>query len=144
MECGEFFYFLANYAIIALQHGKLTAKHIFAAEMTFSVFDHARVRQVLTISLLSGTLLCIFPPRQPAFQWWADQAFFIALGYLLFGLFFLIIDNPRLMFVCLGCSAAICFFKNEALDDRMPMPGAPPPIEQGFLQTPKEICSFPG
>ena len=47
-------------------------------------------------------------------QWWADQAFYIALGYLLFGLFFLIIDKPRLMFVCFGCSAAISFSKNEA------------------------------
>lgn len=82
--------------------------------MSFQVFDHARVRQLLTIALLSGTLLCIFPPQQPSFQWWAEQAFYIALGYLLFGLFFLIIDKPRLMFVCLGCSAAISFFKNEA------------------------------
>ncbi|HOY05917.1 MAG TPA: hypothetical protein PLO67_10980 [Saprospiraceae bacterium] len=89
--------------------------HVYLCrEMSFQVFDHARVRQLLTIALLSGTLLCIFPPQQPAFQWWADQAFFIALGYLLFGLFFLIIDKPRLMFVCFGCSAAISFFKNEA------------------------------
>lgn len=82
--------------------------------MSFQVFDHARVRQLLTIALLSGTLLCIFPPQQPSLQWWAEQAFYIALGYLLFGLFFLIIDKPRLMFVCFGCSAAISFFKNEA------------------------------
>ena len=89
--------------------------HVYLCrEMSFQVFEHARVRQLLTIALLSGTLLCIFPPQQPAFQWWADQAFYIALGYLLFGLFFLIVDKPRLMFVCFGCSAAICFFKNEA------------------------------
>lgn len=81
--------------------------------MRLKVFDHARVRQLLTIALLSGTLLCIFPPQLPSFQWWAGQAFYIAVGYLLFGLFFLIIDNPRLMFVCFGCSAAISFFKNE-------------------------------
>ncbi len=88
--------------------------------MSFQVFEHPRVRQLLTIALLCGTLLCIFPPQQPSFQWWAEQAFYIAFGYLLFGLFFLIIDKPRLMFVCFGCSAAISFFKNEA----------PPPSDQ--------------
>jgi hypothetical protein len=95
--------------------------------MKFQLFDHPRVRQLLTIALLSGTLLCIFPPMQPAFQWWADQAFYIALGYLLFGLFFLVVDKPRLMFVCFGCSAAICFFKNEV-----------PPVSsnQSFLLVP--------
>ena len=83
-------------------------------EMVFRIFDHRRVRQFLTIALLCGTLLCMFPPQQPAFQWWADQAFIIALSFLLFGLFFLIINKPRLMFVCFGCSAAISFYKNEA------------------------------
>ena len=81
--------------------------------MHFTVFDNRRVRQVLTILMLFGALTCIFLPAHPAFRWWAGVAVFVALGYLLFGLFFLIIDNPRLMFVCLGCSAAICFFKNE-------------------------------
>ncbi len=95
--------------------------------MGFRIFDHRRVRQLLTIALLSGTLLCIFPPRQPFFEWWAGQAFNIALSYLFFGLFFLIINKPRLMFVCFGCSAAISFFKNEA---------PPPSIDKSMLIVP--------
>ncbi|MCB0543493.1 MAG: hypothetical protein KDC70_08245, partial [Saprospiraceae bacterium] len=83
---------------------------------TVRFFDNRRVRQGLTILMLFGALACIFPPMHPAFYWWASHAVYVALGYLLAGLFFLIIDNPRLMFVCLGCSAAICFFKNELGD----------------------------
>lgn len=98
--------------------------------MSFHLFDHPRVRQLLTIVLLSGTLLCIFPPQQACFQWWADQAIYIALGYLALGLFFLVTDKPRLMFVCLGCSAAICFFKNEA--PASPPVSIIPPLEIGW------------
>ncbi len=87
--------------------------------MNVSFFDNRRVRQVLTVLMLFGALTCIFPPFHPAFRWWADQAVFVALGYLLAALFFLIIDNARLMFVCLGCSAAICFFKNELGDSAL-------------------------
>lgn len=81
--------------------------------MDVSIFDNRRVRQGLTVMLLTGSLACIFPPNLPAFQWWAERAAFVAAGFLLLGLFFLTINKSRLMFVCLGCSAAICFFKNE-------------------------------
>lgn len=81
--------------------------------MNVSIFDNRRVRQGLTIVLLVGSLACIFPPKHPAFQWWAAHAVFVAFGFLLAGLFFLIVNKSRLMFVCLGCSAAISFIKNE-------------------------------
>jgi hypothetical protein len=82
--------------------------------MNFRIFDHLRVRQALTLALLVGALGCMFPPAQPTFQWWAERSFLVALGYLGLGLFFLVINKSRLMFVCFGCSAAICFFKIEA------------------------------
>ncbi len=81
--------------------------------MDVRFFDNRRVRQLLTVLLLAGSLICIFPPNLPVFQWWAAHASFVAMGFLLVGIFFLIINKSRLMFVCLGCSAAICFFKNE-------------------------------
>lgn len=81
--------------------------------MNVSIFDNQRIRQGLTILLLAGSLACIFPPNLPFFHWWAEHAAFVATGFLLLGLFFLIVNKSRLMFVCLGCSAAICFFKNE-------------------------------
>lgn len=76
-------------------------------------FDHPRVRQGLTIALVCGALTCMFPPQAPAFLWWAAQVSYITAGYVALGVFFLLIDQPRLMFVCLGCSAAICLFQIE-------------------------------
>jgi len=79
--------------------------------------------------LLMGSLACIFPPKHPAFIWWADHAVFVALGFLAIGLFFLTINKSRLMFVCLGCSAAISFFKNE-LGEAPTWPDKVPPISK--------------
>ena len=76
-------------------------------------FNHPRVRQILTVLLLAGALGCIFPPATPELQWWARQSFFVAMGYVALGLFFLIGNNARLMFVCLGCGAAISFHYHE-------------------------------
>src|SRR5262245_55500125 len=81
--------------------------------MNFKLLDHQRVRQVLTILFLPGALTCMFPPPYSPFLWWSEEAVFVALGYLFLGLFFLMINKTRLMFVCFGCCAAICFFKNE-------------------------------
>lgn len=81
--------------------------------MNFKFLDHHRIRQILTILFLPGALACMFPPPYPFFLWWSEQAIFVALGYLFLGLFFLVINKTRLMFVCFGCCAAICFLKNE-------------------------------
>lgn len=98
----------------------------FCTSMNVSFFDNRRVRQGLTILMLFGALTCIFPPIHPVFHWWAERAVFVALAYLFLGLFFLAINNPRLMFVCLGCSAAISFFKNEMGDASIGPDPAPP------------------
>lgn len=92
--------------------------------MNVSIFDNQRIRQGLTILLLAGSLACIFPPNLPFFRWWAEHAALVATGFLLLGLFFLIVNKSRLMFVCLGCSAAICFFKNE-IDEPTQPDGSP-------------------
>jgi hypothetical protein len=95
--------------------------------MDVSIFDNRRVRQGLTVLCLAGSLACIFPPNLPAFQWWAARAALVAAGFLLTGLFFLTINKSRLMFVCLGCSAAICFFKNE-LSEKAHLNNLSPPL----------------
>ncbi len=84
--------------------------------MKTTFFNHPRIRQVLTVLLLSGALACIFPPARPEFQWWAQQSFYVAMGYVALGLLFLIGNNSRLLFVCLGCGAAISFHYHEKIE----------------------------
>lgn len=86
--------------------------------MNFSIFDHRRMRQAIALALLSGTLLCIFPPDHPLLRNLANQAVFVSIGYLALGLFFFLINRARLMFVCMGCCAAICFYYLEAAPDQ--------------------------
>lgn len=69
----------------------------------------------MTIVLMLGVCGCIFPADQPGLLWWSMQAHWIALVYMLLGLCFLAINNKRLMMVCMGCSAAICFYELEVL-----------------------------
>ncbi len=81
--------------------------------MKFKFFDNRRIRQGWTLLLIGGALVCMFPPRHPAFDWWAAHAVQVALGYLALGLIFLILNKSRLLLVCFGCSAAISFFYYE-------------------------------
>lgn len=59
----------------------------------------------LMICLISGALVCIFPPPNFFFKSTAEYAVQIMFGYLALGLFFLVLDQPRLLFT----SFAACF-----------------------------------
>lgn len=72
-----------------------------------------RVRQALTIVLLLIAISTFLPARNPLMAWWVAQAQWVALGYTLLAMALLMFDRTRLMFVCLGCSAAICLYFNE-------------------------------
>ncbi|MBL7775605.1 MAG: hypothetical protein JNK89_06350 [Saprospiraceae bacterium] len=72
-----------------------------------------RTRQATTILLLLLAVLTMVAAGQPGLEWWAQQAHWIALAYVLAAMALLVFNRTRLMFVCLGCSAAICLFYNE-------------------------------
>jgi hypothetical protein len=102
--------------------------------MKLDFFENRRVRQIFTLVLLISSLACMFPPQHPAFQWWAAQTVAIAVSYIGLGLIFLMYNKFRLMFVCFGCSAVICFFKNETESaNQIPTYWPPRKTESGFL-----------
>lgn len=72
-----------------------------------------RTRQATTVVLLLLAVFTMLSAQQPDLHWWARQAKWIALAYVLLAMGLLIFHRTRLMFVCLGCSAAICLFFNE-------------------------------
>lgn len=84
-----------------------------------------RVRQALTIMLLLIAISTLLPARMPLMVWWVAQARWVALGYILLAMALLMFNRTRLMFVCLGCSAAICLYFNEIQG------GAPPRAPDG-------------
>ena len=45
--------------------------------------------------------------------YWAGHARYVALGYLISGLFFFFVNRKQLMFVCIGCCSFICLYYLE-------------------------------
>lgn len=129
----------ATFCKIALKQIFLCGESYLCGNMGFSFFDRLVVRQIITVLFLSGAVLTMFPLSIFPFNVWARQAEWVAVGYLAIGLFFLIINRVRLMFVCFGCSAAISFFYNEA---KKSAPPAPAPIEQTAPRMGDEILLF--
>ncbi len=58
---------------------------------------------------MGAVLLCIFPHPYKPLQWWSQQAALVAMLFLVLGLVFSYSNHSRLMFVCLGGSAAVSF-----------------------------------
>ena len=106
--------------------------------MRFAPFmQYRRVRQALTLFLIAGALACMFPPQNKLFQWWAAHSSWVSLAYLAMGMVLLVLSRTRLMFVCLGCSAAVSFFANEmALRRLEPSAEAQPVFKFACLYNP--------
>lgn len=101
------------------------------------LMQYRRVRQVLTLLLIAGAMACLFPPQNKWFQWWAAHSTWVSLFYLAMGMTLLLMGRTRLMFVCLGCSAAVSFYANEmALRRREPDAEAQPVFKFACLYNP--------
>jgi hypothetical protein len=81
----------------------------------FHLYDSIkrRGRQAIIILFNLGAIGCIIPSQNPYLKWWTEHALHIAIFYLVLGLLFLLFNQSRMMFVCMGCSAVICFFNHE-------------------------------
>lgn len=95
------------------------------------------VRQALTIVLLLVAVSVMLLSGDLRVAGWAG---WIALGYVLLAMALLIFNQTRLMFVCLGCSAAICLFFNEIrkVSRFPPYPGKSAPALEKNIQTEHE------
>ncbi len=94
-----------------------------------------RVRQSLTIVLLLLAISTLLPARAPLMKWWVAQAQWVALGYILLAMVLLMFNRTRLMFVCLGCSAAICLYFNETKTAAPPSSQAVPVLKNDTSAT---------
>ena len=83
-----------------------------------AILDHRRMRQAFGLLLFSGTLFCIFPVELPFARFWASNSDFVALGYLVIGLIFFLINRRLLMYISMACSVVICLYYLETSPDQ--------------------------
>jgi hypothetical protein len=81
---------------------------IFVAAMPH-FFQNNVLRTAFILGLCFGAAVCI----SASLGWWGppcsiQTAQWVALGYLLLGLFFLLKRDPTLVLFCFTCSGAIC------------------------------------
>lgn len=92
--------------------------------MAKKILNNIYVQYFLMTSLIFGALICIFPPQNFFFKSMSEYAIQIMFGYLVLGLFFLILKQPKLMFTSLiACSTlAIHLKQNTNPDLKKPQP----------------------
>ncbi len=61
-------------------------------------------------SVALGVVVCIFPHYFPSISWGVNYAVQLMLLYLVGGVVFLFLKQPRLTFICFAGSALLCFF----------------------------------
>lgn len=84
--------------------------------MINKVINHSLFQFAISATLVAGALLCIFTPNILFCKWAANFANQIILGYLLLGLGFMLIKQPRIMFVSFACCASLCLFLQNTMN----------------------------
>ncbi len=79
------------------------------------LFDNKFINRLIMAAMIGVVYICIRPPGVVLLKRIASHSTQIMLLFLLVGLFFLVVDQKRLLFTAFGCSAALClYFKNVA------------------------------
>ncbi len=77
------------------------------------------VENVLLVFILLGVIITVFTPNLPFIQRSAELANQTMIAYLAFGIFFLMIDQTRLMIVTMISAAIFAFFLKESTNSRI-------------------------
>lgn len=75
-----------------------------------SIFNNKYVEAITGVFLLTGVFVVILTPDISLFKWTASFALQTTVLYVLAGLFFLIIVQPRLLFLSFFCAASLALF----------------------------------
>lgn len=93
-------------------------------------FSNKVVENVLLFLIMSGVLITIFTPDVPFFGKISDYANQIMIFYLLVSMFFLTINQKRLMIFSIVCTGLLAFFLKETTNARIRY--AAPNLEEKF------------
>lgn len=86
--------------------------------MLARIFNTKPVHVLLSSIILMITCLCVFTPNYLVLKWGANYTVHIMLAYLVLGLLFLVLKQPKLTFTSFACCVGLCFFlKNSSNTD---------------------------
>lgn len=95
-----------------------------------SFFSNKVIENILLFLIMSGVLITIFTPDVPFFGKISDYANQIMIFYLLVSMFFLTINQKRLMVFSMLCTGLLAFFLKETTNARIRY--ATPNLEEKF------------
>ena len=72
--------------------------------------DYRRFRQCLLLCLISVTWLSLVPVKLPLLRFFSDHPGLTAIGLIVSGLYFFMINRPLFMYACMGLGAVICLY----------------------------------
>ena len=89
--------------------------------MLTKILSNSKVQTLLLFLLVAGVGICILPDYLPqSFRIAEKFAVQIMIGYLLGGILFLMLKQPKLMFASFGCCAALAIFLKFSTSPRVP------------------------
>lgn len=104
--------------------------------MTKKILHNPIIHYSILAGMVGVLVLCLTASRLPSgFRFFETYAVQIMVAYLFGGIWFLILRQPRLIFVSLGCCAALAMFFKYALNPPSLSPVATPPLLSSVPQT---------
>ena len=90
--------------------------------MITKILSYRPIQSALIVLIILGAVFCIFTPNYLLFKLGARFAVQIMFGYLILGLAFLIVRQPRLMFTSFACCAGLCIYLKNAGNNNLIYP----------------------
>lgn len=90
--------------------------------MLIRILQKRSVQFALSALIILGALFCIFTPNYFLFKMGARFAGLIMLGYLAMGILFLLLKQPRLMFISMACCGGLCLFLKHSSNSDLKYP----------------------
>ena len=90
--------------------------------MLRNLFDNQGLNRITALGMIMVVVVCVRPPDVVLLKRISSHSTQIMMLFLLVGMFFLIIDQKRLLFTAFGCSAALCLYFKYVANISLTMP----------------------
>ena len=91
-------------------------------QLVAKIFNAKSTQYLLATLIVLGAVFCVFTPNYFLFKWGESFAMYIMFMYLIFGLGFLFVSKPRLMFTSFFCCAGLALYLRNASNGNLAYP----------------------